>query len=106
VEPRNYLVNAGGTPPTKPASPSVGYPRSATPGVNEATTPGPFWFYKVGEELRHLLTSAGLSPSDDDLTQVMTAVQSIVDNRTLTDESTATNYALAVIDGVPYLREG
>ena len=77
MEPRNYLANASATPPSKPASPSAGYPQAAVPGVNEATTPGPFWFYKIGEELRGVLTAAGLTPSDDDITQLLTAMQTM-----------------------------
>lgn len=75
MEPRNYLANADASPPVKPGAPSVGYPRTATPGVNESTSPGPFWFYKLGEELRALITSAGLTPDDDDLGQVLAAAQ-------------------------------
>ncbi len=75
METRNYLANAAGSPPPKPSSPSNGYPQSATPGVNEATTPGPFWFYKVGEELRSLIEDAGLTPSDDDLQQITAAIK-------------------------------
>ncbi|TKA91799.1 hypothetical protein FAZ79_00395 [Guyparkeria sp. SB14A] len=74
METRNYLANAAGSPPPKPSSPSNGYPQSATPGVNEATTPGPFWFYKVGEELRKVITEAGLTPSDNDLGQLLEAL--------------------------------
>lgn len=75
METRNYLANAGGTPPEAPASPSNGYPQSAVPGVNEATTLGPHWFYKVGEELRAIITAAGLTPSDASLGQVLAALQ-------------------------------
>ena len=81
MDPRNYLANAGATPPAKPASPSVGYPQSATPGVTPATTPGPFWFYKVGEELRGIIVGAGLTPDDSDLTQVLTALEALYLNQ-------------------------
>ncbi len=77
METRNYLANAAGSPPPKPSSPSNGYPQSATPGVNEATTPGPFWFYKVGEELRKVITQAGITPSDDNLGQMLAALQGL-----------------------------
>ncbi|WP_303905613.1 gp53-like domain-containing protein [Thiohalomonas denitrificans] len=77
MDPRNYLANASGTPPVKPASPSNGFPQSAVPGVNEATTPGPFWFYKIGEELRSIITAAGITPSDDDLGQLLAALSGL-----------------------------
>lgn len=75
MEPRNYLANAGGTPPEAPASPSNGYPQSAVPGVSEATVPGPHWFFKVGEELRAIITAAGLTPSDANIAQLLAALQ-------------------------------
>lgn len=75
MEPRNYLANASATPPTKPGSPSSGYPQAAVPGVSEATTPGPFWFYKIGEEMRTVLVGAGLTPSDDDLSQLLSGIR-------------------------------
>ena len=109
MEPRNYLANANDTPPSAPASPSNGYPQSSVPGTSEATTPGTFWFYKVGEEMRNVLVAAGLTPTDAELDQLLGAVQSIaqsaIDSRTLTDESTATDYKISVIDGAMYLEE-
>ncbi|MDZ7804348.1 hypothetical protein [Thiohalophilus sp.] len=99
MEPRNYLANANDTPPGKPSSPSNGYPQSAVPGVNEATTPGPFWFYKVGESLRKVLVAVGMTPSDDDLDQLNRAV------RMNKDTSTGTVYKQVVVDGVMYMEE-
>lgn len=75
MEPRNYLANAAGSPPTKPASPSTGYPQSAVPGVSDATTPGPFWFYKMGEEMRAVLVAGGVTPSDNDIAQLLAAMR-------------------------------
>jgi hypothetical protein len=74
MEPRNYLANASATPPAAPGTPSNGYPQSAVPGVNEATVPGPFWFYKIGEEIRNAIIAAGLTPDDDVLTQLSAAI--------------------------------
>ena len=77
METRNYLSGASATPPTAPASPSNGYPTAGNPGTGTpATQPGPHWFYKIGEELRSLLTSASITPADTDLTQVAKAIQS------------------------------
>ena len=99
MEPRNYLANAAAVPPAKPGGASTGYPRSATPGINEATTPGPFWFYKIGEALRKIIVGVDLLPSDDDLDQLNQAV------RMHKDTSTSTVYKQVLIDGVMYLEE-
>lgn len=77
MESRNYLANASATPPAEPASPSTGYPRAGVPGVSEATKLGSYWFYQVGEELRNVILSAGLTPDYGDLTQVATAIQAL-----------------------------
>ncbi len=75
MEPRNYAANADAVPPDAPATPSNGYPRAADPATGtEATTPGPFWFYKIGEELRAIITAAGITPDDADLNQVLDAL--------------------------------
>lgn len=74
MEPRNYLANADAAPPAVPGAPSNGYPRSATPGVEEATTPGPYWFYKMGESLRRIIVAAGLTPDDADLDLLKSAI--------------------------------
>ena len=75
MEPRNYLANAGANPPAAPAAPSNGYPQTATPGVNQATVPGPYWYYKIGEELRALITAGGITPNDADLGQVIAGLR-------------------------------
>lgn len=78
MDPRNYLANASPTPPEAPAAPSTGYPQSAVPGVTEATTPGPHWFYKIGESLRRLIIGSGQTPNDaapDSLDMVLKGVQ-------------------------------
>ena len=74
MEPRNYLSGASVNPPAKPAAPSNGYPVTAVPGINDATVPGAFWFYKLGEELRNILIAAGVAPSDDSVTQLISAL--------------------------------
>lgn len=75
MEPRNYENGASGTAPTAPTTPSVGYPTGGDPQTGvPATKPGPFWFYKIGEALRNLITDAGLTPDDADLTQIVQAV--------------------------------
>jgi hypothetical protein len=78
MEPRNYLANAGATPPAAPGTPSNGYPQAGVPGVSDPTTPGPFWFYKFGEEARAIIVLGGLTPDDETLNQVALAIQAIV----------------------------
>lgn len=77
MEPRNFLSYASVVPPVKPAAPSFGYPTAAVPGVTPATVPGPFWFYKLGEELRNIITAAGITPSDDSLIQLISALDAL-----------------------------
>lgn len=77
MEPRNYEAGASGSIPNAPITPSVGYPTSGNPAAGiPATKPGPHWFYKVGESLRKIITDAGLTPNDADLTQLKTALVS------------------------------
>jgi len=88
MEPRNYAANADAAPPAAPAVPSTGYPRTADPGAGqEATIPGPHWFYKIGESFRRLIVAAGFTPDDADLNMVLDAVQEfdIGVNQTLQD---------------------
>lgn len=68
MEPRNYESGAAETPPTAPETPSLGYPIAGNSSTGTpATKPGPFWLYKVGESLRRVIVSAGLTPSDENL---------------------------------------
>jgi hypothetical protein len=73
---RKFQSAASATPPTAPVSPSSGYPTNGNPGTGTpATLPGEFWFHKIGEELRAIITDAGLTPSDTDLGQVLAAIK-------------------------------
>lgn len=76
MEPRAYQSGAAGTPPPLPATSVVGYPRSATPTLS-ATTPGPYWFYMVGEEMRNAIIAGAIVPSTDDNTQLLQAINNI-----------------------------
>lgn len=68
MEPRNYESGASESAPIAPETPSLGYPTGGNPGTGTpATKPGPFWFYKIGESIRRVIVSAGLTPSDDNL---------------------------------------
>lgn len=77
MESRNYQSGAAASPPAAPASPSNGYPTNGNPSTATATTvPGDFWYYKIGEELRAIISNAGITPSDSDLAQAAKAIQS------------------------------
>lgn len=79
MEPRNFSSGASASPPTPLVSPSVGYPTAGNPGIGtEATKPGAYWYHQVGEEMRHLIVTAGLTPSDSALTQVFQAIQAMI----------------------------
>ena len=79
MDPRNYESGAAGSPPSAPASPSNGYPTGGDPQTaTPATKPGAFWFYKVGESLRNIITTAGLTPDDGDLNLLQKAIVKLV----------------------------
>ena len=70
---RVWASNAASTPPAKPANLEEGFPRASGAG----TVPGYYWFYMITESLTRLVTSAGLTPSDDDMDQLIQAVEII-----------------------------
>ena len=70
---RKLLANASATPPTPPASPSVGYPTNGGVGV-PAGTGGAYWFHSIAEEIRNVIVAAGLTPSDANLSQLLAAL--------------------------------
>lgn len=79
METRNFQAGAAAAPPTAPASPSVGYATNGNPATaTPATQPGEFWFHKIGEELRAILTDRGVTPSDSALTQLSSALMNSV----------------------------
>lgn len=69
-----FLANAVGSPPAAPGSPSVGNPTDGSPGVQEATIPGAYSFYMLFKELENVITAAGLTPSANTLTQLLSAI--------------------------------
>ena len=76
MEPRSFEAGASASAPTAPASPSLGYASDGNPLLGSpATVPGAFWFHKLGEELRAILTATGITPSDADLAQVAKGIQ-------------------------------
>lgn len=79
---RVWASGAAASPPTAPASPSVGYPSPGDPlTATPASKGGAFWFHQLGEELRAIQTAAGITPDHEDLTQVLTAMQTLFSPR-------------------------
>lgn len=73
-----YGSNVSGTAPAAPAVPLVGFPRAGNSLTGEkATRPGPYWFHMVTQELRNVITAAGLTPDAADLTQLLQAIQAL-----------------------------
>lgn len=72
---RAYASGAAGIPPAAPASPSIGYPQAANPGLGApATKPGPYWYHMITEEIRGVIAAAGLAPDQADVTQLSVAI--------------------------------
>ena len=78
---REFASGASGSPPTHPASPSVGYPTSGNPGLAvPATKPGPWWYHMVTEEIRSVLVAAGITPDGNNVTQLAAAIQALINS--------------------------
>lgn len=78
---RAFSSGALGTPPSAPGSPSIGYATSGNPGTGTPPTkPGAYWYHMMTEEIRGVLTMAGLTPSQSDLTQLAQAIKSLQGN--------------------------
>lgn len=76
---RAYASGAAGTPPAPPASPSIGYPQPANPGLGApATRPGKYWYYMMTEEIRNVIAAAGLTPDQADVTQLGDAISAMI----------------------------
>lgn len=76
MEPRAYESSAAGTPPRLPASAVTGFPAAATT-TTPATTPGPYWFYMIGEEMRNAVAAGGIAPSPYDNGQLLQAINNL-----------------------------
>lgn len=104
---RKWQAAASATPPAVEASPSSGYPTDGNPSTpTPATIPGARWFHQVGEEIRDVIVSAGLTPSDSDLTQLTQAIRRLITGGDFKDSvraATTANITLSgaqTIDGV------
>lgn len=74
---RSFASASSASPPSAPASPSVGYPTNGNPSLAiPATIPGDYWFYQLGEELRAVIEAGGLTPAAATLTQLRDAILS------------------------------
>lgn len=74
---RKWESGASVNPPAAPAAPSSGHPTDGDPLASvPPTVPGAYWFYQLGEELRAILTAAGITPDKANLTQLLTALRS------------------------------
>lgn len=70
---RKFQSGAALNPPSVPASPSLGYPTNGNVSV-APTVPGEWWFHQIGEELRNVITAAGLSPTHNLVNQLLAAL--------------------------------
>lgn len=74
-----YIESGGAATAPTPASgatnnyPTQGNPATATP----ASVPGEWWFHQVTEELRAVITAAGLTPDHTNLGQLLAALQKL-----------------------------
>lgn len=75
---RAFKSGASATPPTAPASPSIGYASEGNPGaLIQATKPGPWWFHMITEELLGIVLAAGITPAQGTLTQIKQALDAL-----------------------------
>lgn len=107
---RIWSSGASATPPSPPASPSSGYPSSGNPALAEpATKGGAFWFHQIGEELRAVLVAAGLTPSTATNTQLLDAIQRLIDAQSgnyALDTGTAGAYVVALNPAITAYSDG
>lgn len=88
---RAYLAGASGTPPAAPGSPSTGYPTAGNAGTaTPATTPGPYFYHMLMEELMAIIAAAGITPAQGTLTQLLSALRSagVFQTQALNDSTT------------------
>ncbi|CAG0967098.1 hypothetical protein MTYP_01053 [Methylophilaceae bacterium] len=65
--------------PSAPAAPANPYFTEGNPSLGvPATQPGPWWFHMITEEMRKVITDAGLTPDHTNLTQLSAAIQALI----------------------------
>jgi phage-related tail fiber protein len=104
---RAYASGSSGSAPAALTSPSVGYPTGGNPGTGTpATKPGPWWYHMITEELRGVITTAGLTPDHANVGQLVIAIQRLITGGDFKDSvrvATTANIPLSgtlTIDGV------
>lgn len=107
---RAWESGAAGSPPSAPGSPSVGYPTAGDPQTaTPATKPGPYWFHQIGEELRAVLTAAGITPSTANNAQLLEAIQRLIDAQSgnyALDTGAANAYVVALSPAITAYTDG
>ncbi len=97
---RAFEANASATPPTAPVAPSIGYPKSGNPQTSDpATRPGPYWYMSIGEEMRGVITGAGLTPNINDNTQLRQAILKMISDAAKTIRIDNAVFEASVADG-------
>ncbi len=73
---RNWLADASQSTPDLSDLTSQGYPTDGDASLGVAPTkPGAAWYYMIAEELRNIITEAGLTPDHTDITQLVQALR-------------------------------
>lgn len=107
---RAWASGASASPPTAPASPSVGYPTAGDPANGtHATKGGAFWFHQLGEEMRAVLTAAGITPSTANNAQLLEAIQRLIDAQSgnyALDTGAANAYVVALSPAITAYGDG
>lgn len=107
---RVWAAGASGTPPSAPASPSAGYPTSGNPSLAiEPTKGGAYWFHQLGEEMRAVLTAAGITPDHTNLAQLPEAIRRLIDAQSgnyALDTGAANAYVVALDPAIAAYADG
>lgn len=97
---RKWESGASINPPAVPVAPSSGYPTDGDPlAPIPPTLPGAFWFHQMGEEIRAVLTAAGITPSTADTAQLLLAIEKLIEARSgnyALDTGAANAYVIAL----------
>lgn len=96
---RYFEAAPAGSAPTAPAA-NPGYPTNGNPGAAvPAAEPGEWWFHMVTEEMRAVITSAGLTPSHTNLSQLSLAIAALVQAGQRTVVLSPATFAAGVANG-------
>ncbi|WP_424195558.1 hypothetical protein ACMYR3_06240 [Ampullimonas aquatilis] len=71
-----YEFDASATPPSPPATPSIGYPTSGNPGTGTpATEPGAWFFHMLVAELTNVISAGGIVTDHTVVNQLLTSLR-------------------------------